>query len=238
MLRLVSGKGYVFCPGFPEKFVVGKACGKFVVLHKVPFKRYQSTHCLVYYKGQGNQQIRVNSSLCALCPRCLQAAKSIFALPNFSADASTATVHMPLQLENHRQPKSEQKTITCSNNTTDVAIPLRGEKSSANQLAADHMNGLSSQRDCLGSTDSSFSSEPHNRANFSSKHHISELDVNGNTEAAGSLSDLDRRSKDSNRHSNVDAKIQVLTQVLTNLMQVQCQQKSVDVNLRVPELAG
>ncbi|BFZ09846.1 hypothetical protein BsWGS_12885 [Bradybaena similaris] len=95
VLRMVAGKGYLFCPGLPERFLAGKACGKFVVLHKVPFKRYQSLACPVYY--QTRQQTSSKSSLCALCPRCMQAAKWIQSLPYFSANGTAKALQQPTQ---------------------------------------------------------------------------------------------------------------------------------------------
>ncbi|XP_059178386.1 uncharacterized protein LOC131957662 [Physella acuta] len=78
MLRMISGKGYYFCPGIPEKLLVGKVYFKFVAHHKVPFKRFQSIHCPVYYQAPMYQE---NTSLLAVCPKCIQAAKCMESLP-------------------------------------------------------------------------------------------------------------------------------------------------------------
>ncbi|CAL1545962.1 unnamed protein product [Lymnaea stagnalis] len=81
VLRLVEGKNYNFCPGIPEKFLIGKACNRHVILQKVPFKRFQSTNCPVYYQTPLLQQRSSKSPYLTICPRCLQAAKWAQTLP-------------------------------------------------------------------------------------------------------------------------------------------------------------
>ncbi|BFZ24765.1 hypothetical protein BsWGS_27804 [Bradybaena similaris] len=274
MLRLISGKGYVFCPGFPEKFVIGKACGRFIVLHKIPFKRYQSTHCLVYYKGQAKLQGQTNPSMCALCPRCLHAAKCIYALPMFASDAGTtvalpmfasdasttvalpmfasdagttvalpmfasdagtvATL-MPTQSPNAGHLKSAQRSTDDGDSYARSVTPATGDRATGSQHPGEPRPVTHTA--CLNNSVTPFS----NPVPTTKQQGTPALDVNGNTAANVSFTDhktgSDRWPPES-RHVNVNARIQVLTQVLTNLMQVQCPQKSLRMYHMSPDLAG
>ncbi|XP_013070190.2 uncharacterized protein LOC106057514 [Biomphalaria glabrata] len=77
LLLLVAGKGFYFCPGIPENFLIGKTFNRNVMLHKLPFKRYQSTNCPVYYQCSETVIKNSKASCIAICQRCLQAAAAM-----------------------------------------------------------------------------------------------------------------------------------------------------------------
>ncbi|KAK3770371.1 hypothetical protein RRG08_028269 [Elysia crispata] len=83
VLRMIAGKGFLFCPGIPEKVLVGKVCGKYIECHRAPFKRYQSPQCPVYYKMRTEEQEAGSSTqgMFKMCPQCKQVATIILRLP-------------------------------------------------------------------------------------------------------------------------------------------------------------
>ncbi|RUS75695.1 hypothetical protein EGW08_016537 [Elysia chlorotica] len=89
LLRMIAGKDFFFCPGIPEKILVGKVCGRFVEYHRAPFKRYQSPQCPVYYK-MGPEQLKDGSptpGTFKMCPQCKQVATIILRIPPASQTA-------------------------------------------------------------------------------------------------------------------------------------------------------
>lgn len=98
VLRLVEGKGYNFCPGIPEAVLAGKACNRHVILQKVPFKRFQSTNCPVYYQTPLLQQNNSKSPYLSICPRCMQTAKWAHTLPSHPFPNQQ-------QMNGHREPQ-------------------------------------------------------------------------------------------------------------------------------------
>ncbi|KAH9489164.1 hypothetical protein Btru_052349 [Bulinus truncatus] len=81
LLNFIAGKGFYFCPGIPEQFLIGKNCGKSIILHRLPFKRYQAADCPIYYQSSSSQLKNSSSSYLAICQRCLQAVKIANHLP-------------------------------------------------------------------------------------------------------------------------------------------------------------
>ncbi|GFO40258.1 hypothetical protein PoB_006676300 [Plakobranchus ocellatus] len=106
VLRMIAGKGFLFCPGIPQKILTGKACGRYIESHRAPFKRFQSPRCPVYYQmpTEKANAAAVENNMKVLptfkmCPQCHQVASLVLKLPlapMASRGAAAATVS-PMQ---------------------------------------------------------------------------------------------------------------------------------------------
>uniref|UniRef100_A0A0B7ARR7 C2H2-type domain-containing protein n=1 Tax=Arion vulgaris TaxID=1028688 RepID=A0A0B7ARR7_9EUPU len=233
VLRMIAGNGYLFCPGLPERFLAGKACGKFVVLHKVPFKRYQSSQCPVYYKTQALQEKSTKSSLCVMCPRCLQAAKCIHSLPVMAPNGAGKAPQ--LAVAGHLQP--DQKNCSLSTSVGSTIIEQEG-KDTTSSVSANRFLSLSNLNNSLVT---SLPTAPE-RPNIYFKDSIfnqkaSNVDLNGNNQATDVLKNSnlisDQISCTEDNKTSVNTKILEKINFLRNLLQERSKEKkmcSTDLN--------
>ncbi|GFR87558.1 hypothetical protein ElyMa_006079800 [Elysia marginata] len=101
VLRLIAGKGFLLCPGIPEKVLMGRASGRYVECHRAPFKRFQSPQCPVYYqkKVEQEQASSPSPSVFKMCPQCRQVATTVLKLPPVSQVPRGGTTQNLVNLE-------------------------------------------------------------------------------------------------------------------------------------------
>lgn len=115
--------------------------------HKVPFKRFHSIHCPVYYQAPMYQD---NPSLLAICPKCIQAAKCIESLPFNHHNKRNLQLNGPIKHD--VKDKFSLHTISCkvdgfeqlqSQASTCTSIGTGNQSfmlQNTNQIAADDMS--------------------------------------------------------------------------------------------------
>lgn len=215
-----------------------KACGNYVVLHKVPFKRYQSPQCPVYYNTQVSQQKSEKSSLCAICPQCMQAARLIQSLSSSSPHHGGVTIQQPAGLAAQDQSQLDLKNIIKNNTAGSNAIIQAVNSNGAVKAAIPALvNQLSSESDsCRGPV----SSESSGSCKFAERKSKVLVNGNGQIHATNGYNSVLKQGASTQKRKDtlLNAELKDRRSLLRNLLQTRSKQKSMGFPHLPTEIIG
>lgn len=85
-----------------------QACGKYIVVYRIPFKRFNARGCPIYYRSHSIKRGPSNkNNIRAVCPRCLYVSRLAQSLPIVQPPASNAASTSAVTLNAGKVPLSD-----------------------------------------------------------------------------------------------------------------------------------